>query len=451
LKQSGFITALLQRKKVMDRKDNQIEIIPIKKRIVGEAAMPGSKSFTNRALVMAALSRGKSRILGYSDSDDSEILIKVLKKVGVKIIKTNKQIIIQGNGGVFKEFNGTINLGMAGTAMRFFTAVACLIPGKIILDGNERMRQRPIAELINGLRKLGAEIRYLQKQGCPPIEISKPIKKGGVVSMNGGVSSQYFTALLLIAPVLTNGLEIKVIGKQISKSYIDMSISGLKDFGVKVKNENYRKYIVSDRERYKATRYIVEGDASGASYFWAIAAVSQGKIKVKNINPVSLQGDVKFADLLKRMGCEVVKNKKEKWIEVEGVGELMGIEANMEQMPDTAQTLAMVAAFAKGETKITGLHTLKDKETDRLLALQAELAKMNIKTKIGPDYIVIEGGKPKGAFIKTYNDHRMAMAFAVAGVKIPGVVIENPGVVAKSFPEFWNKFNSLGIETKINN
>ena len=425
----------------------KLEIMPIEKGLSGEVIMPGSKSFTNRALVMAALSRGESRLVGYSDSDDSEILIRALKKVGVKIIKTKKQIIVQGNGGVFKEFNGAINLGLAGTAMRFFTAMACLIPGKIILDGYERMRQRPIVELVNGLRELGAEIRYLEKQGCPPLKITKPIKKGGVAAMNGGVSSQYFTALLLIAPVLQGGLAIKVIGQQISKSYIDMSISSLKDFGVRVKNENYQKYLVSPKERYGATNYVVEGDASGASYFWAIAAISQNKIKVKNINPASLQGDIKFADLLKRMGCKVIKNKKEKWIEVEGVRELKGIEVNMEQMPDTAQTLAVVASFAKGKTKITGLSTLKDKETNRLLALQTELAKMNIQTKISSDYIVIEGGEPRGAEIETYNDHRMAMAFAMAGVKIPGMVIENPEVVGKSFPEFWKKLKGLGIKT----
>ena len=424
-----------------------LEIFPLQKKISGEIEIPGSKSFTSRALVMAALSRGESCIVGYSDSNDSEILIKALKKVGVKIIKTKKQIIIQGNGGIFKEFNGAINLGMAGTAMRFFTAMACLIPGKIVLDGNERMRQRPMAELVNGLRELGAEIRYLEKQGCPPLKITKPIRRGGVVAINGGVSSQYFTALLLIAPVLESGLAIKVIGQQVSKSYIDMTMSSLKDFGVKVKNENYQKYLVSPQERYQATKYVIEGDASGASYFWAMAAISQSKIKVKNINPASSQGDVKFADLLKRMGCKVVKNKKEKWIEVEGTGELKGISANMEQMPDTAQTLAIVASFAKGKTKIAGLSTLKDKETNRLLALQRELAKMNIQTKIGSDYIIIEGGKPKGAEIETYNDHRMAMAFAAAGVKIPGVIIKNPEVVAKSFPEFWNKLNSLGIKT----
>ncbi|MDO8524622.1 MAG: 3-phosphoshikimate 1-carboxyvinyltransferase [bacterium] len=421
----------------------KIEIMTIKKQIASEVTMPGSKSFTNRALVMAALSRGESRILGYSPSDDSEILIMALKKIGIKITKTKKQIIIQGNGGVFKEFNGKINLGMAGTAVRFFIALACLIPGKIILDGHARMRQRPMAELVNSLRTLGAEIKYLQKQGCVPIEITKPIKRGGVVAMSGGVSSQYFTALMLIAPVLEKGLEIKVIGQQVSKSYIDMTIAGLKDFGVKVKNENYKKYIVGPKERYKAIRYEVEGDASGASYFWAIAAVSKSKIKVKNINPASSQGDVKFVDLLQKMGCKVVKNKKEKWIEVEGTEQLKAIRANMESMPDTAQTLAVVAILAVGKTKITGLATLKDKETNRLLALQKELARINIKAKIGSDYIIIEGGKPMGAEIETYNDHRMAMAFAVAGAVIPGIKILNPSVVNKSFPEFWEKLKKL--------
>ncbi|MDD5750524.1 MAG: 3-phosphoshikimate 1-carboxyvinyltransferase [Candidatus Pacebacteria bacterium] len=427
----------------------KLEIITIRKRIAGEVVMPGSKSFTNRALIMAALNRGESRISGCSESDDSEILIKALKQVGVKIRKTKKEVIIKGNGGNFEKFNGTINLGMAGTAMRFFAAVACLISGKIILDGNERMRERPIAELVDALRVLGAEIKYLGRQGCPPIEISKRIMKGGAVAMSGGVSSQYFTALLLIAPILPNGLQIKVRGKQISKSYIDMTIDGLKDFGVKVENNNYKKYAVGPKEQYKrVARHAVEGDASGASYFWAMAAVSGGRVKVKNINPNSFQGDVKFPELLRRMGCEVVKNKKEKWVEVKGLKKLKAIRVNMEAMPDTAQTLAVAAAFAEGKTTISGLSTLKDKETDRLLALQKELAKMNIKTEIGADYIVIQGGQPKGALIETYNDHRMAMAFAVAGVGVPGVTVKNSMVVTKSFPEFWIRLKSLGVKIK---
>lgn len=424
-----------------------MEIFSLQQKISGKVKIPGSKSFTNRALVMASLCEGQSKISGFSESEDSRVLIEALRKLGVEIIESENEIVVRGAGGKFREFNGEVNLGMAGTSMRFFTSVACLVRGKIVLRGEGRMLERPIADLVEPLRKLGAEIKYLGKEGCPPIEVTGIIK-GGKVAMKGTVSSQYFTSLLLIAPVLDGGLEIEVQGEQVSKSYVDMTIAGLKSFTVKVENDNYKRYTVKPEAQYQATDYIIEGDASGASYFWAIAAVTGSRIRVKNIDPNSLQGDAKFPDLLGKMGCKVRKNTREKWIEVEGPDTLQAITVDMESMPDTAQTLAVIVSFAKGKTKITGLANLKEKETDRLAALRTELEKMGIKTEVGDDYIVIEGGEPKGAEIETYNDHRMAMAFAVAGTRTPGVKILNPGVVKKSFPGFWEKLESVGVKLR---
>jgi 3-phosphoshikimate 1-carboxyvinyltransferase len=425
-------------------------ILPLTNPINKTINIPGSKSYTNRALIIAGLAKGKTILDSTSLSNDSLVLMKALKKLGIKIKISGTRITIAGQDGQFKPFKGVINVGAAGTTMRFLTSLCAFIPAlEIILKGNERMNQRPITELVIALKKLGAKITYLQKKGYPPLKIkgtSQIINKR--VWMDGSVSSQYFTALMLISPLLKDGLIIKVKNKQVSPSYIDMTISILKDFGIKVINKNYQEYQIKANQSYQAQKYVIEVDASGCSYFWALAALTASKIKIKNINPFSAQGDVEFPDLLAQMGCRVIKNSGQKWIQVQGVKKLQPLHFDMENMPDTAQTLAVIAAFAQGQSKITGLSTLRIKETDRLAALQNELRKMNIKTKIGPDYIIVHGASPKGAVINTYQDHRMAMAFAIAGTKIPGIKITDPEVVNKSFPEFWQKLKSLGVQLR---
>ncbi len=419
------------------------KLFPLQKPIKKTITLPGSKSFTNRALIMAALADGRSALTGASLSDDSRAMISALKKIGIRITNAGKNITVYGEGGRFRLFNGKINVGAAGTAARFLISLCALVPGEIILDGSERMRQRPINELVSALRKIGAKIQYQKKAGCLPVKIRGENLTGRKVKMPGKVSSQFLTSLLLIAPVLKRGIEISVTSGQISRSYIDMTLTGLKERGIKVKNHNYKKYEIKPGARYKTGKYEIESDASGASYFFALAALTGSAIRVKNISPDSSQGDVKFCDLLRRMGCEVKKNARQKWIEVRGKKQLRAITADMENMPDSAQTLAVVAAFAKGKTKITGLSTLRHKETDRLKALKTELKKMGIKSQTTKNSITIAGGQPRGAKIKTYDDHRMAMAFAVAGARIPNVIIENPGVVSKSFPEFWRMLKGL--------
>ena len=386
-----------------------------------EITIPGSKSLTNRAIIMASLSSGISKISNFSNGLDSQIMVRALKKLGVKIKKNKDELQITGNGGIFSKFSGLINAGNAGTVARFLTALITLVPGKVIINKSKRMRERPIKELDEALRKI----------------------RTGKISIKGNISSQFISSLLMIAPVLKKGLVIRVIDRLVSRSYVDMTIDLLNKFGVKVINNQYRKFIVEKNQELRPIVYEVEGDASGASYFWAIAAITRKKIKVKNINPKSSQGDIRFVDILEKIGCQVRRNIKEKWIEVKGPKALRGTNVNMIDIPDTAQTLAVVSAFAKGKTKITGLATLKFKETDRLLALKKELGKMRIKSEISDDSIEVAGGSPQKATIETYEDHRMAMAFAVAKAKIPKLIIKNPEVVKKSFPDFWNKWRQI--------
>ena len=332
----------------------------------------------------------------------------------------DNKLKVVGNNGNFKALNGRLYVGNAGTTARFLTSLIILVPGRIIIIKSKRMKIRPMKELDEALKKI----------------------KTGKVSVRGNISSQFISALMMIAPVLEKGLAIKIIGKLVSRSYVDMTIDLLNKFGVNV-FQHGDEFVIEKNQKLKPVVYEVEGDASGASYFWAMAAITGIKIRVKNINPLSCQGDIKFVDILQKMGCFVKKNIKESWIEIQGPKLLKAVEADMNLMPDTAQTLAVVAAFAVGKTKITGLSTLRIKETDRLSAVKNELSKMKIKSEITDESITITGGRPQKAVVKTYGDHRMAMAFAVAKSRIPELEIKNPEVVSKSFPEFWKKFRSI--------
>ncbi|MFA6081371.1 MAG: 3-phosphoshikimate 1-carboxyvinyltransferase [Patescibacteria group bacterium] len=381
--------------------------------------IPGSKSLTNRAILMASLSNGSSKIKNISNSLDSLIMIRAMKKLGIRIKVNKNELKISGNRGVFQEFNGMIEAGQAGTVTRFLTALSVLIPGQMTVKST-MAKDRPIKELGNALKKI----------------------RTGKVSISGSISSQFISSLLMIAPVLEKGLIIKITGRLVSSSYIDMTIDLMKKFGIKVEKINNNKLKIK-KQSYRSTDYVVESDLSGASYFFAAAAVTGKPIRINNIEFDSVQGDLEFSNLLEKMGSRVRKNIRQKWIEVKGPKVLKGINADMVNLPDTAQTLAVVAAFAKGKTKIIGLSTLKIKETNRLQALKNELEAMKIKSEIKYDSIIITGGKPQKTTIKTYGDHRMAMAFAVAKLRIPELKIKNPEVVKKSFPEFWEKFKKI--------
>ncbi len=426
------------------------EIVPVCGPIRGTIQIGGSKSYTNRALILASLADGKSTLSSLSLSDDSDVLINALRQLGVQITFTDKTTVdVIGNGGRFASHSLSLDVGHAGTSMRFLTALCSLVPGEILLDGSPRMRERPIKHLVVALRCLGATITCTKIEGFPPLLISGGAIQNNSVTMSGKVSSQFISALLLIAPVLKNGLEIIISDEQISKSYIDMTIASLKSFGVTAVNDDYKKYSIDRSQKCKPAQFPVEGDASGASYLFAFAAVTGGAVTVKNINPDSAQGDVHFVDILERMGCKVEKDSDKNTISVSGPQKLKRVSVDMSLMPDTAQTLAVIAAFAKGQTKIKGLSTLRVKETDRLQALKTELSKMGIVCDTTADSITIQGGQPHGARIQTYKDHRMALAFSIAGAMVEGIQIEEPSVVHKSFPDFWETIEMLGVKTNL--
>jgi len=415
---------------------------PLDKPISAIVNVPGSKSYTNRALILASLAEGVSTLSGMSDSNDSKVLIKLLQQLGIEIDVNKDTAIVKGCAGQFPEFKGELDVEDAGTVMRFLTGLCCVIPGEITLRGSERMHQRPIKDLVEALKKLGAKIEYLENFGQPPLLIKGGRIAGGMVKVNGSVSSQFISALLMIAPLLPLDTRLIIEGEKVSEPYIDMTLSAMFPFGIRVERGD-SKFQIEGRQCYAEAEYKVEGDASSATYLLAIAAISQSAVIVNNIPGNSFQSDVEFVDILQQMGCIV--SKKDSSIAVVGTGELNSIEIDMQHMPDSAQTLAVVAAFAKGETVITGLQTLQLKESKRITALRSELTKMGIECEAGEDYIKIKGGKPKGAFINTYNDHRMAMAFAVAGVRVKGMSIEAPEVVKKSFPAFWTTLETMGI------
>lgn len=428
---------------------NTIEIIPPKRPVLGTVSIGGSKSYSNRALVMAALARGKSTLTSLSTSDDSVVLIDALKQLGVIITTIDETTVeVEGNGGHFGEKSVSINVGRAGTAMRFLCGLSSLVPGTIELDGSSRMRERPMSDLIAALRSLEVGVICNGKEGFPPLTIQGNPHMMSEVSISGKVSSQFITSLLLIAPALSGGMKINIHKEQISKSYIDMTIDGMKSFGVEVSNDNYQSYTVAPLSTYKATSYRIEGDASGASYLFGVAAVTGGEVTVENINPHSAQGDIHFVDILERMGCKVTKNDKRNAITVAGPKKLKAVSVDMTLMPDTAQTLAVVAAFAEGTTHITGLSTLRVKETDRIAALMRELSNTGVVASCSADSIAVKGGRPHGSLIHTYKDHRMALAFSIMGAVVKGIQIEDPTVVSKSFPDYWEKVQVLGIQIK---
>jgi 3-phosphoshikimate 1-carboxyvinyltransferase len=399
---------------------------------------PASKSYTNRALIIAALADGKSTLKNPLVSDDTKFMVAALKELGVNIKQEKGKITVKGNGGRFGEAKKELFVGNAGTAMRFLTGAAALAGGTTTITGNDRMKRRPIEDLLDGLRQLGVVCN--SADGFPPVKVSGHTLRGGTIKMKGNKSSQYFTSIMMISPYAKEDVVISVDGELTSKSYIDITIDVMKKFAVGVDNNNYKKFTVPVGA-YKPCDYQIEGDASSASYFFGAAAITGGKVKVNNLNPKSAQGDINFPSVLKKMGCKVKTGKD--FISLEG-GKLKGIEVDMNLMPDTVQTLAVVALFAKGKTKIKNISNLRIKETDRIAALASELKKLGAKVDTKKDSITITPAPEYNpAEIETYDDHRMAMSFSLAGLKIQGIKIKNPGCVSKSFPDYWNKFNEL--------
>ncbi|WP_396189712.1 3-phosphoshikimate 1-carboxyvinyltransferase [Flavobacterium sp.] len=429
------------------------EIVPLEKPVNEQVFLPGGKEDTNRALILGAISDGLVLIDNVSLADDSVELMEALIAFGVEITVDGRRCTVQGTSAKFEPCKANVYTGISGTSSRFLTGLSMLVPGQFVLDSGPRMRERPMADLINAGSNLGANIRCLQSDDHFPILFSNgssPFIKGGKIKMSGENSSQFFTSLLLVGSRFANGLEIEVVGNQVSRSYIDMTQHSLAQYGVRMINANYQRYLVPKTDRISCKNYFVECDATAATYFMGIAAITGSRIRIENLSVNSPQGDARFHQYLEQMGCIVSVNADERWIEVVGPKELVSCRVDMLSTPDSAQTLAVIAAFAKGTSRITGLQTLRFKETDRLKALETELSRMGIRVQTGVDWIEVEGGKPHGAWIKTYEDHRMAMSFAIAGAAIHGVRIAGADTVTKSFPEFWATLNQIGVITKLN-
>ena len=423
---------------------DQIEIITPEK-VFSEKpiAMPGSKSMTNRALVMAALSEGTVKIINHLWSDDVSAMVDCLRELGLKVIHCKDYIQVIGDIKDIKDREYKLDARLSGTTMRFILALCCIVPGIQTLGGEKSLNDRPIKDLVDSLIKLGAKINYLEKEGHPPVMVESSAISGHKTSISGVISSQFLTALLLISPTL-DGLEIDIDGKQASQSYIDMTLHLMKEWGVVVANHNYARYEISAGQKYNKEKYTVESDFSAAAYFGAMAALSGSELTLKNLNPASTQGDKQLFEVLKQMGNEV--EYVEGNLKVAGCG-VKSMDINLESYPDQAQTLAVLLAFADGKSTLTGVRSLRVKETERVKALQTGLLKMGIKTESpAVDTLIIYGGNPHGASIDTYGDHRMAMSFAVAGVKISGMKINEPQVVNKTFPGFWEKMESVGVK-----
>ncbi len=403
-------------------------------------AAPPSKSYTNRAYIVAALADGTVRLENPLFSDDTRYMREALLQFGVPVVEEKQAAVVQGQGGKLNVPGREVFIGNAGTTMRFLTTLASLTPGITRLTGDDRMQERPIEDLLMCLRQMGLKAESLQGNGCPPIKIHGGKPQGGSVTLAGDKSSQYLTSLLLSAPYFQNDTVINIEGELTSKSYVDITLDIMQTFGVSVLNEFYRKFTIPAGQHYRARSYAVEGDASSASYFFAAAAVTGGEVSVTNLNPDSTQGDIHFPDALEQMGCEVKRSGEKTTV---FGNPLRGITIHMNDMPDVVQTLAVVALFAEGKTTMTGIANLRIKETDRIAALANELTRLGASVAAGEDFLIIEPGTHQPAEVETYDDHRMAMSFAVAGLGIPGVKIKNPRCVDKSFPNFFERFQEL--------
>ncbi len=417
-------------------------MIEIKKQKIhnSEVTVPGSKSYTHRILISAALSDGICTIYNGLKSEDTLLTLGALRQMGINIHEKDDRFVVHGSKGMLKPCIDPVYLGNSGTSVRLLTAVAALGQGVYTLTGTQRMGERPIQDLLDGLVQMGVDARSVKANGCPPVEVKGGRILGGGVALKCGVSSQFLSALLLIAPYTTQGVEINVIEGPVSRPYVDMTVDVMEELGVQVQRDGYEYFSVAGGQIYRAGSYEVEPDCSQAGYFWAAAAISESDIKVKGITTKSRQGDVRFAELLENMGCNIVQEAD--GITVSG-RPLSAITADMSDMPDMVPTLAVVAAFAKGTSVIKNVGHLKAKESDRLCSVVKELSKIGIDASCSETGMEIKGGRPHGAEIDTYGDHRMAMSFALAGLKIPGIVIRDERCVEKSFPDFWDVFESL--------
>ena len=432
---------------------DRLTVVPFAKPFRAKLSPPGSKSLTNRALVMAVLADGLCTVSNVLIADDTIVMMDNLRKLGFTLNASadGKTLSVQGLGGRIPATEAELFCGNSGTTIRFLSALVSLGRGVYTLDGVPRMRQRPIGPLTTMLKRLGVNASHdSNADGFPPVQIMGNGLPGTRISYGSEVSSQYLSAVLMVSPYAQNEVQVDLAGPQTSWPYIAMTMQLMDTFGVTVElmrdpTSGEPARIIVPQDKYTKTDYIVEPDASAATYFLAAAAVREGaSVTIENLGKRSLQGDVGFADVLHKMGADLVFGKD--FITVTGTGKLDGIDIDFSTMPDAAMTLATVAVLAKGPTTIRGLHTLRVKETDRLAALQAELSKLGAKVTIDGDVLIIEPPATiQPATIKTYDDHRMAMAFAVVGTRAEGVTIEEPACVNKTYPGFFSDLEKLRV------
>ena len=428
----------------MNTNMEQLTLAPISK-VSGVVNVPGSKSLSNRALLLAALCEGDTELTNLLDSDDISHMLNALTQLGVNYTLSDDKTrcVVKGNGGAFNVSEPQeLFLGNAGTAMRPLCAALAVSNVDVVLTGEPRMEERPISDLVDGLREAGADIKYLKNDGFPPLQIKGKALTANEMSVDGSVSSQFLTALLMAAPLFKNDVTIKIKGELVSKPYIDITLDTMAKFGVEVVNYNYQTFTISGDAKYVAPgKFMVEGDASSASYFLAAGAIKGGTVRVTGIGKNSIQGDIRFAEVLEAMGASV--NWHDEYIEVTGAP-LKGISMDMNHIPDAAMTIATTALFAEGPTLMTNIYNWRVKETDRLHAMATELRKVGAKVEEGHDYIKVwPTDELKHAEIDTYNDHRIAMCFSLVALSDTAVTINDPGCTRKTFPDYFTRFNTL--------
>ncbi|WP_351088156.1 3-phosphoshikimate 1-carboxyvinyltransferase [Shewanella sp. S1-49-MNA-CIBAN-0167] len=414
-------------------------------RMNGEINIPGSKSISNRALLLATLAKGTTTLTNLLDSDDIRYMLASLKQLGVNYRLSNNNTVceLEGMGSPLNsEQAQSLFLGNAGTAMRPLCAALTLGHGEFTLTGEPRMEERPIGDLVDALRQLGADVTYLKNDGFPPLTIKAKGLNGGDVEIAGNLSSQFLTALLMVAPLTKDSVNITIKGELVSKPYIDITISLMAKFGVKVINHDYARFEIPSGQQYVSPgKVLVEGDASSASYFLAAGAIKGGEVKVTGVGRLSIQGDVKFADVLAEMGADI------EWGDdyiIVRQSTLTGIDMDMNHIPDAAMTIATAALFAKGVTSIRNIYNWRIKETDRLAAMATELRKVGATVDEGHDYITITPPAVLNtAAIDTYNDHRMAMCFSILAFADCGITINDPDCTSKTFPDYFAQFAQL--------
>lgn len=414
-------------------------------RVDGEIQLPGSKSLSNRALLLAALCPEETQLINLLKSEDTERMVDALRQLGISVDLSDdfQACKVRGNNGLFVAPNDTnFFLGNAGTAIRPLTGMLAMMPGTFTIDGDEYMRERPIHHLVDALVQLGAKIQYLRKPDCPPIRVGGGRIRGGKVSIRGDISSQYLTALLMALPLAEQDSEITVIGEQVSKPYLDLTLDIMARFGVTASHDNYQMFRIPGQQQYQSPgSYLIEGDASSASYFFAAAAIKGGTIRVNGIGESSVQGDFEFLDVIEAMGAVV--RRGDTWVEVEGAP-LNAIDMDLNHIPDAAMTIATMALFAEGTTTIRNIYNWRVKETDRMHAMSTELRKLGAVVETGDDFIIITPPeKIQSAAIDTYGDHRVAMAFSLASLSDASITINHPEVTAKTFPDYFDVFASV--------